>query len=144
MKTTISKRAQELINYTRPQQTCLRALLIFAAQNPGFEWGNYETSNYKESLAAYRGDARPVAKQMKEIRSLAWRFESLTNEVLEAVAPQTFSGRLQFIFDRETKGVSVDYTTGQYWPTEYRLAALQMIKAALREADTMASKAVAA
>ena len=133
MKAKISQRAQALLNYTTPEQTCLRALLIFAAQNPGFEWGNYATGDYKASKAAYLGDSRPVQKQLRDIRKLAWRFRSLSNEVLKAVAPHTYSGRLSFI---ERDGfVGVDYTTGQYWPTEYRQASLAVINAAIRELD---------
>ena len=131
MKTT--KRASELLARTNPEQTYLRALLVFAAQNPGFEWGNYATSNRAESLAAYRSDSRPVSNQLRGIRALAWRFSDLTNEALRAAARTNFSGRVVFI--EKDGAVGVDYTTGQYFATEYRLAALTVIKAALREID---------
>lgn len=147
MKTKLSQRAQQLIARTTSDQTYLRALLVFAAQNPGFESGNYD------SAASYNGDARPVQKQLREIRDLAWRYPSLSNEVLKE-ASRAFSGRLQFV-EREEKfhesgcagGVAVDYTTGQYWPTEYRLAALTVIKTALSDVDRQferGEKAVAA
>ena len=131
MKT--SKRAQALLEATKPEQHCLRAILVFAAQNPGFEWGNYSSGDYKASLASYRGDARPVAKQLRDIRNLKWRFDCLTDAILKEVAPQTYSGRLSFI--ENAKGCAVDYCTGQYWPTEYRQASLAVIKAGLRLVD---------
>lgn len=133
MKTQLSKRANDLIARTNSTQTCLRALLIFAAQNPGFEWANYSTGDYKRSLAAYRGDSRPVARQLKAIRDLSWRFPALSNDVLREASRRAFSGRLSFM-DRDGS-VGVDYCTGQYWPTEYRKAALAVIREALELVD---------
>ena len=131
MKT--SKRAQALLEATRPEQHCLRALLVFAAQNPGFEWGNYSTGDWKRSRAAYLGDSRPVAKQLRDIRGLKWRFSELTDEVLREVAPHTYCGRLSFV--ERDGGTAVDYCTGQYWPTEYRQASLAVIRAGLALVD---------
>lgn len=133
MKTKISKRAAQLLEMTTPDQTCLRALLVFAAQNPGFEWCNYATSDWKASRRAYLGDSRPVAKQLRTIRSLGWRFPSLDNATMKKASGQTYSGRLQF--KEDDRGVSVDYCTGQYWPTEYRQASLAVIKEAIRIAS---------
>lgn len=62
----LSKRASELIEATKPEQRYLRALLVFAAQNPGCEWCNYSTGDWKRSRAAYLGDSRPVQKQLRE------------------------------------------------------------------------------
>lgn len=126
----LSKRASELIEATKPEQHCLRALLVFAAQNPGFEWVNYQTGDWKRSRAAYLGDSRPVQRQLREIRKLKWRFAEIPDSAIQEASRRAFSGRLSF---RESdKGVSVDYCTGQYWPTEYRKAALAVLKEAIR------------
>ena len=132
-KMKLSKRASELIEATKPEQRHLRALLVFAAQNPGFEWCNYSTGDWKRSRAAYLGDSRPVQRQLREIRKLKWRFPGLCDTWVEQAARSTFSGRLSFRYS--DKGVAVDYCTGQYWPTEYRKAALAVLKEAIRLND---------
>ena len=129
----LSKRASELIESTKPEQRCLRALLVFAAQNPGFEWCNYSSGDWKRSRAAYLGDSRPVQRQLREIRALKWRFAGIPDSAIQEASRRAFSGRLSF---RESdKGVAVDYCTGQYWPTEYRKAALAVLKEAIRLSD---------
>ena len=124
MKT--SKRASELLAATSPDQTCLRNLLVFAAQNPGFEWGNYWSGDRARSLAAYNGDARPVTRQLREIKAMRWQFAGLTDEMMRQAASLAYSGRLSFRDDG-----AVEYCTGQYWPTEYRKASLAVLKRAV-------------
>lgn len=119
----LSQRAQQLIARTESNQTALRAVLIFAAQNPGFEWANYG------NLAGYRSDARPVQKQFAKIKDLSWRFKSLDNDSMIEAAQSAFSGRLEI--KPFGDGHSVEYTAGQYFPTEYRAAALAVITRAL-------------
>jgi len=136
MKT--SKRASELIEATNPTQRHLRALLVFAAQNPGFEWCNYATSDYKASLASYRGDSRPVAKQLSDIRKLKWRFAGIDDDCVKLAAGRAFSGRLSFA--ERDGAVAVDYCTGQYWPVEYRKASLAVLKEAIRLSDERGNK----
>ena len=129
----LSKRASELIEATKPEQRHLRALLVFAAQNPGFEWCNYASGDWKRSRAAYLGDSRPVQRQLREIRKLKWRFASLPDSAIQEAAKRAYSGRLGFRYS--DKGVTVDYCTGQYWPTEYRQASLAVLREAIRMSE---------
>lgn len=134
MTTKLSSRASQLIARTLPEQTLLRALLIFAAQNPGFEAANYFGSgDYKSNLACYRSDSRPVTRQLQQIRDLARRFHGIDNDSLREASRRAFSGRLSFI--ERDGAVGVDYCTGQYWPTEYRKAALSVLTMALEIGD---------
>ncbi len=130
MKTKISNRAANAIARADSKSGALRALLVFAAQNPGFEWANYATGNWAESARAHRGDSRPVSRQWSKIMSLLWACRDLSDADLIAASNRAFSGRLQFV---EKNGAwSVDYCAGQYWPTEYRLASVTVLEAAIK------------
>jgi len=99
------------------KQAYINALAAFIAQRSGITRHDYAS---EEGL---QGDYRPMirhgnyARCMLRIVELT---ESITvNDLIEA-SNRAFSGRLQFI-QRGNK-IGVDYTTGQYFPTEYRRA----------------------
>jgi hypothetical protein len=107
------------------------ALRAFINQRSGIEWGNYSCGDYKQSREAFMGDYRPMLRADKHARimlALVEECDGITaKDLLEAT--RAYSGRLQFV-QREDK-VGVDYTTGQYFPTEYRNAACAVLASAL-------------
>ena len=105
-------------------QLC-EALRRFINQRSGIEYANYGERE------AFMGDYRPMLKRGKQARTLLRAVElrdSIAADDLIA-ATRAFSGRLQFV--ENEKGVAVDYTAGQYFPTEYRSAACAVLASAL-------------
>jgi len=103
----------------------LQALSKFIAQRSGIEYANYGERN------AFMGDYRPILRAGRDARQLL-RFvelrDSITAEMLME-ATRAYSGRLQFVEAGEN--MRVDYTTGQYFPTEYRNAACAVLASAI-------------
>lgn len=76
-------------------------------------------------------DYRPMLRHGKHARVLLRSVElrdSITADNL-VEASRAFCGRLQF--KEGTKGVEIEYTTGQYFSTEYRCAACAVLARAL-------------
>jgi len=113
------------------KQQMIEALYKFINQRSGIEFGNYQTRDWKSSREAFNGDYKPILKHGRHARQLLRAVElrpSITEkELLEA--SRAYSGRLQFV--EKDGGVYVDYTTGQYFPTEYRNAACAVLASAL-------------
>ena len=105
--------------------SALRALVIYAAQNPGFEWANYWTGDHRQSLALYRSDYSSAAKGWRDVRTNA-RFCALAGvndaDVIEACGNGRVSVEL-----RQDGRYGVDYCTGQYFPVEYRGAIARVL-----------------
>ncbi len=111
-------------NYT--PSTKEQAIKFFDAwinQRPGLEYGNY--GNPK----SLRQEQRNITKQLHRTRIALIQFATLPydREMLNEVMHQAFSGRLLFVPDNNYT-VKLDYTCGQYWPTEYRLAAAVVLE----------------
>lgn len=106
----------------------LRALAVFAAQNPGLDFRDYG------HVPSYRADSRRITRDLQRCRDalheLAWR-EVTDAQVIEA-AKHTFAGRLS-LEPRADGSVRVDYVTGQYWCTEYRAAVAAVLDQVSRE-----------
>ena len=106
----------------------LRALAVFAAQNPGLEFGNYG------HVPSYRADSRRITRDLQRcrtaMRELAWR--TVTDAQVIEAAKHTFSGRLS-LEPRADGSVRVGYCTGQYWPTEYRAAVAAVLDQVSRD-----------
>lgn len=109
------------------KQNILQALRTFARQRPGLEFGNYG------DVRAYRSELRSITKALQHAESMlsavAWR-DSVTADCLLSAARGAFSGRLSIVESDDGK-VSIDYCTGQYWPTEYRRAVCAVLSSAL-------------
>lgn len=131
-KIKISKRAQEALDHTASTSLALRAVIIFAAQNPNFEWANYATSDYKNSLKNYRADASPVSREWNKICGLLWQTRHVIDDDVISAAKQVYSGRFS-VFPCCADPVlwRVEYCAGQYFPTEYRRAAFLTIERAI-------------
>jgi hypothetical protein len=103
------------------------ALVAFIAQRSGIEYANYG------ERASFMADYRQILKAGRQARELL-RFvemrDSITAEMLLEASDRAFSGRLQFKV-RDDGKVAVDYTTGQYFATEYRNAACAVLAATI-------------
>jgi hypothetical protein len=111
----------------------LAALEQFAEQRPGIESGNYG------SPADYRREARAVTQDLAHARTLlaAADQSSVTAEYLTAAG---YGGRLDIrpVLNTTYYGLApeplrydVQYTTGQYFATEYRKAVCNVLARAL-------------
>jgi hypothetical protein len=111
---------------TMTKAAMIEALSRFIAQRSGMDYRNY---GERES---FLGDYRPILRHGRHARAMLgairWR-DSITAERL-IEASRAYSGRLQFIA-REDGAVAMEYTTGQYFATEYRAAACAVMAQAL-------------
>jgi hypothetical protein len=100
----------------------------FIEQRPNLEYGNYG------ELKSYRAEQRHITAQLHRARKALNRFTSfisLDNGILKPEALErafsAFSGRLSLAKDKDGK-FCLEYITGQYWPTEYRLASAVVLE----------------
>jgi hypothetical protein len=111
----------------------INALAAFISQRSGIDRRNYWSGSYCASRDAFLGDYRPILKHGKQARKLL-SFVSrrdISAEDLLSASQSAFSGRLSFVFRGDS--AAVDYTTGQYFPTEYRAAACAVLARAVWE-----------
>ena len=109
------------------KELIIDALRQWIRQRPGLEFANYG------DVSIYRAELRSIGNDLKHARELlaavACR-DGITDKDLIDASRRAYSGRLAI----DTRsGVSIDYCTGQYWPTEYRRAACAVLASALRE-----------
>lgn len=93
-------------------------------QRPGLDFGNYG------DVKSYRSELRGITKDYQDARELlafvALR-DSITAADIIANSQRAFSGRLEI--NPETG--AINYCTGQYWPTEYRVAVCAVLSSAI-------------
>lgn len=93
----------------------------WARQRPGLEFCNYG------DVPAYRSELRSITKTLADFNALmasaAWRTFTPA-QIREAF--RAYSGRLSLV-EKDGQPVSLEYCTGQYWPTEYRNAACAVL-----------------
>ena len=109
----------------KPTKEQIIALLdAWIRQRPGLDYGNYGDP------VAYRAEVRSIGQDLQHARTLL-RAVELSSMPVECLIDgfRAFSGRLSLI--ETPKGWGLDYTTGQYWPTEYRRAACAVLSSAL-------------
>jgi hypothetical protein len=101
----------------------IQALDSWIRQRPGLEFGNYG------DWTAYRSEMRSIGKDLQHARAMlnyvAWH-DSITAEMILDAAQ---SGRLSI--KAEGDKVTIDYCTGQYWPTEYRPAVCRLLSSVI-------------
>lgn len=121
------------------QPATLRALAAYAAQNPGLDFRDYG------DVSSYRAESRRITRDLQRCRD-AMRscvaYPVTDAHVIEA-ARHTFAGRLTLEL-RADGSVRVDYTTGQYFCTEYRAAVAAALEQVARESYARASEQQAA
>ena len=98
----------------------IAALHKWIAQRPGLEFGNYG------DVSAYRSEMRSITRDLHHARAMlnyvAWH-DSITADMILDAADN--GGRLTMAADGDK--VTIDYVTGQYWPTEYRRAVCSLM-----------------
>ena len=101
----------------------IQALRSWVAQRPGLEFGNYG------DWSAYRAEVRSIGKDLQHARKLidyvAWHDSISAEMILDAAK----SGRLSIKVEGDN--VSINYCTGQYWPTEYRPAVCRLLSSVI-------------
>jgi hypothetical protein len=102
----------------------IAALRAFIMQRPGFE-----PANYGGCASAYRADySRCLADRDDALELLAHVARASDSATMQAsIADALRSGRMEWNADTQ----AFDYCTGQYFPTEYRNAACQLLARAL-------------
>lgn len=89
-----------------------------------------EAANYAGNLGALKADRDEIARDGRDARAMlaylrrCWNLPAST--MREAF--QAYGGRLAYVPEWNT----VEYTAGQYWPTEYRAAAASVLARAFR------------
>ena len=105
------------------KSTIIAALRKWIAQRPGLEFGNYG------DVSSYRAEMRSIGKDLQHARAMinyvAWH-DSITAEMILHAAG---SGRLTLTADGDK--VTINYVTGQYWPTEYRRAVCALMSSVI-------------
>jgi hypothetical protein len=95
--------------------TVIDALRAFVNARPGIDPRNYG------DRASYRAESRAVTRDMHDALQLLAHVQSVPmSHVSMAFALHHSRGRLSAT--PTDNGWRIDYTTGQYWPTEYRKA----------------------
>ena len=110
------------------REDILDALSDWVRQRSGMDYRNYCSGPYdREGRRAYFAEQRSITKDLHDfrvlLRAVEWR-AGIDAEALKQ-AFSAFAGRLSW------DGEQLDYTTGQYFPTEYRKAACAVLACAL-------------
>ena len=107
----------------------ISAMIRFINQRPGLEFANYG------DVDAYRQDSRRITKYKHHAESLAsyiMRRDSITAADIIDASKRAYCGRLEFVnLSQDDEKLEVSYTTGQYFPTEYRRAAACVLACAI-------------
>ena len=118
------------------KQRILETLNAWAEQRPGLDPRDYGDGTM-DGWRNYRRESAHITKDLHDYRALAaavsWR-DSITADDLIKASERAFSGRLTIndisahYDDGSTYwAYSIQYCTGQYWPTEYRKAACAVL-----------------
>ncbi len=102
----------------------IAALRRFIAQRPGLEPGNYISGWHDtEGRRMYRAESRQITRDRHDAETLLRYVER--SGVTGAQIAAALTRRLTW------DGTTLDYCTGQYFPTEYRRAASSALASAL-------------
>jgi hypothetical protein len=104
---------------TTEREAILAALYRWIKQRPGLDFANYG------DLSSYRAEMRKITRQRHDAERLL-AVAAMSNLSAEQLRESLSSS------DRLTwNGSELTYTTGQYWPVEYRAAACRALASAL-------------
>jgi hypothetical protein len=109
------------------KQQIIAALHAFIGQRPGLEYGNYGEP------VSYRAEVRAIGRDLTQARQLIRDVElrdSISADDILTASRGAYSGRLTITASDDGK-ISVDYCTGQYFPTEYRKAVCAVMASVL-------------
>jgi len=119
MKTTTTETAAE-------KSMILGSLAHFISQRPGLEVGNYVShGNDLQGWKALRQERRGITRDLKTARFLLPMVEAQVPLGILLESFRAYSGRLEW------NGTKLEYTAGQYFPTEYRKAVCAVLSQAL-------------
>lgn len=104
--------------------TLIDTLQAYAEQRPGLDPRNY--GHGRDGWRAYRAEARAITKQL-HVAIRAARVARLVGVSDDDIRDACRGDRLTI-----TPEGRVDYTTGQYWPTEYRAAVARVLDRAAK------------
>ena len=106
----------------------IEALHRWVRQRPGLEFCNYG------DVSAYRSEMRSITKdrhQAEQLLAYVAMRDSITAEMILEASRHSFSGRLTIEALNDGEGFSIQYCTGQYFPTEYRRAVCAVLSSAI-------------
>jgi len=109
------------------KQLIIDALYTFINKRPQLEFNNYGNRQ------SYMRESRAITKDRHHARQLLFvlnSYNQITAEDITRASEHAFSGRLS-INVTDDGLVSIDYCTGQYFPTEYRKAVAAICASAL-------------
>ena len=101
------------------KSTIIAALYKWIAQRPVLDFGNYG------DVSDYRSEMRSITRDPQHARTMidyVARHDSITAKM---ILNEARTGRLTMATDGNK--VTIDYVTGQYWPTEYRRAVCSLM-----------------
>jgi hypothetical protein len=103
------------------REKILAALSAFVAQRPGLEPGNYgDWPSYRAELRGIIQDRHDAYRLLRQVELME---TSIPLEAIEAA----LAGRGRLSMSTKANGaISIDYCTGQYFPTEYRAAVARL------------------
>lgn len=160
--TNRARAALAAAGYAPENSPAIAQLVAFAAQNSDIDPRNYFDPGYDRDGSgrrAYGSEARSISKAWREFKDALTiaGSEGVTDADVIAEAPHAYSGRLEWKpqhYNETEPGVKRlelgrwDYCTGQYFPTEYRVAARVLLEYATskirreRPAQTQAVKTI--
>ena len=113
----------------------IAALNRWIAQRPGLDPRDY-IRDYRDldGIATYRAESRSITKDRHHAQALldyVARRDSITAADIIEASKHAFSGRLTITPQNDGEGFSLNYCTGQYWPTEYRRAVAAVLSSAI-------------
>jgi hypothetical protein len=112
-----------------PAPAILSTLRAFICQRPGFEPRNYISAwNDTEGRRAYRADVRRAGQDRRDALALLAFIErsaAYDPAVLSDLSDAASRGRLTW------NGTAWEYCAGQYYPVEYRRAAVRVLSDAI-------------
>ncbi|HEY3376377.1 MAG TPA: hypothetical protein VGL77_02690 [Armatimonadota bacterium] len=120
-----TQRALQHTHFTIESHPALVALVDYAAQRPGLEYGNYGDWH------AYRNEVNYISRQWQKICALVKiaSFCGITDDQVIQQSESSWLGRYHW------DGTQWDYCVGQYFPTEYRAAVMAILNNVIREEE---------
>ena len=110
----------------------LRMVAAYAAKRPALEFRDYCSGwNDTNGRAAYFQEARSITKDLQRVRE-ALRFACAVN-VQDSHLIECSRGE-RLTLENQGDTLTLEYCTGQYWPTEYRPAVARLLERAANAA----------
>jgi len=105
--------------------TVLHALVDFASKRPSLDFANYG------DVSLYRTESRSITKDLHAVRALAAvaRYACTDDEIIDAARGTRVE--ITPFSDDSGAGWRIIYTTGQYYPVEYRAGVARVLASAI-------------